>query len=66
MGRILSFAFHRGWRLGGNVTGLSMLLTDLAAKELEIRGSFHDPICPKPAITLSRRDWHLAANGAVV
>jgi hypothetical protein len=43
-----------------------MLLTDLAAKELEILGSFHAPICPKPAITLSRKDWHSHANGAVL
>src|SRR6516225_10504695 len=30
------------------------------------RGSFHAPICPKPAITLSRKDWHSAAIGAVL
>src|SRR5258708_14035037 len=30
------------------------------------RGSFHAPICAKPAITLSRKDWHLDANRAVV
>jgi hypothetical protein len=30
------------------------------------RGSFHAPICAKPAITLSRKDWHSNANGAVV
>ena len=29
-------------------------------------GSFHAPICPKPARTLSRKDWHSSANGAVV
>src|SRR5262245_24613243 len=26
----------------------------------------HDPICRKPAITLSRKDWHSAANRAVL
>ena len=30
------------------------------------RGSSHYPVCPKPAITLSRNDWHSSANGAVV
>jgi starvation-inducible DNA-binding protein len=29
-------------------------------------GSSHYPVCPKPAITLSRKDWHSSANGAVV
>src|SRR5712672_3753376 len=24
------------------------------------------PVCPKPATTLSRKDWHSAANGAVL
>jgi hypothetical protein len=27
---------------------------------------FHAPICPKPAITLSRKDWHSYANRAVL
>jgi hypothetical protein len=26
----------------------------------------HYPVSPKPAITLSRKDWHSSANGAVV
>src|SRR5439155_1818386 len=30
------------------------------------RGSSHYPICPKPAIKLSRKDWHSYANRAVV
>src|SRR5262249_1320953 len=34
----------------------------LAAK----RGSSHYPVCSKPAITLSRKDWHSAANRAVL
>src|SRR5215475_9803171 len=29
-------------------------------------GSSHYPVCPKPAITLSRKDWHSAANRAVL
>jgi Aldehyde oxidase and xanthine dehydrogenase, a/b hammerhead domain len=29
-------------------------------------GSFHYPVCPKPAITLSRKDWHSPAIGAVL
>ena len=29
-------------------------------------GSLHAPIRPKPAITLSRKDWHSSANGAVL
>ena len=33
--------------------------------EVPIRSS-HYPVCPKPAITLSRKDWHSSANGAVV
>ena len=28
--------------------------------------SFHAPTCAKLAITLSRKDWHLVANRAVV
>jgi hypothetical protein len=30
------------------------------------RGSFHAPICPQPAITLSRKDWHSSVSGAVL
>src|SRR5260370_21198737 len=30
------------------------------------RGSFHDPFCEKPAIRLSRKDWHFGASRAVV
>src|SRR5207244_10167673 len=30
------------------------------------RGSFHAPISPRPAIRLSRKDWHSYANRAVV
>jgi hypothetical protein len=30
------------------------------------RGSSHYPVCRKPAITLSRKDWHSAANRAVL
>jgi hypothetical protein len=30
------------------------------------RGSFYDPVCLKPAITLSRKDWHSYANRAVL
>jgi hypothetical protein len=29
-------------------------------------GSFHDPVGPKPAITLSRKNWHSAAKRAVL
>ena len=29
-------------------------------------GSSHYPVCPKRAITLSRKDWHSSANRAVV
>jgi hypothetical protein len=29
-------------------------------------GSSHYPLSPKPATTLSRKDWHSSANGAVV
>jgi hypothetical protein len=29
-------------------------------------GSSHYPAWPKPAITLSRKDWHSLANGALV
>jgi hypothetical protein len=29
-------------------------------------GSFHGPCRPKAAITLSRKDWHSAANRAVL
>ena len=31
-----------------------------------VQTSFHAPICPKSAITLSRKDWHSSANRAVV
>jgi hypothetical protein len=34
--------------------------------EVDVAGSFHAPIWPKPAITLSRKDWHSSANGAVL
>jgi hypothetical protein len=30
------------------------------------RGSSRYPVCREPAITLSRKDWHSPANGAVV
>jgi hypothetical protein len=30
------------------------------------RGSSHYPVCRKPAITLSRKDWHSSANRAVL
>jgi hypothetical protein len=30
------------------------------------RGSFVDPFAPKPAGRLSRKDWHLGANAAVL
>src|SRR5262249_50147234 len=30
------------------------------------RGSSHYAVCRKPAITLSRKDWHSAANRAVL
>ena len=41
--------------------------TDRPGRSCEpMRGSFHDPICPKTVITLSRKDWHSSANGAVV
>ena len=33
---------------------------------LDVAGSLHAPIWPKPAITLSRKDWHSSANGAVL
>src|SRR5262249_3103848 len=36
--------------------------TSLAAE----RGSSHYQVCSKPAITLSRKDWHSAANRAVL
>src|SRR6266446_892811 len=29
-------------------------------------GSSHYPVCSKPAITLSRKDWHSSANRAVL
>jgi hypothetical protein len=29
-------------------------------------GSFDDSVGPNPAITLSRKDWHSSANGAVL
>src|SRR5450759_2302387 len=32
----------------------------------EVIGSFHDRICAKPAIRLSRKDWNSLGNGAVV
>jgi hypothetical protein len=28
--------------------------------------SFHAPICPNPAITLSRKDWHSRLNRALM
>ena len=33
---------------------------------VDVAGSFHAPLWPKPATTLSRKDWHSSANGAVV
>jgi hypothetical protein len=37
-----------------------------AAQSSAERGSFHDPVCAKPATTLSRKDWHSVANRAVL
>ena len=31
---------------------------------VDVAGSSHAPIWPKPAITLSRKDWRLSANGS--
>ena len=33
---------------------------------VDVAGSFHAPLWPKLATTLSRKDWHSSANGAVV
>ena len=36
------------------------------ARVYRVATAFHAPICLKPAITLSKKDWHSAAIGAVV
>jgi hypothetical protein len=45
---------------------ISLLIAATAAHPRAEYGSFHDPVGPKPAITLSRKDWHSHANRAVV
>src|SRR5262252_4752951 len=45
---------------GGNWTGGRHL--SYSRIRLPKRGSSHYPVCRKPAITLSRKDWHSAAN----
>ena len=42
----------------------SSVLCEIAG--VDVAGSFHAPIWPKPAITLSRKDWHSSANRAVL
>ena len=44
-----------------SLTCTSSILCEIAG--VDVAGSFHAPLWPKPAITLSRKDWHSSANG---
>src|SRR5438876_7395971 len=54
------------WRKN-SVAGQNVRKSRTVSKEVEVvERSFHAPISPKPAIRLSRKDWHSYANGAVL
>ncbi len=52
----------------GRIRTLDLILNSSPElrRKSRARRSFHAPVCPKPAITLSRKDWHSVANRAVL